>query len=407
MTKRLTPIRLKSLPVRDKQYTVTTERRGLLVRVSPGGSKSFVYRYALAGRTRWLSLGTWPAMTLEQAHTAHAEAAERVRQGIDVAEAKGTARKREIEAGTVAELAEEFMARHVTRKRKRPDLVRQILDANVLPEWGQRKAKHVTRRDAVLLLDEIVDRGSPIMANRTASIIKQMFAFGVDRGSLDGSPLVGLNPPGGEEPKRERVLTDDEIRAFWSKLDECGMQPELRHALRLLLLTGQRRVELALARWEHFAGDVWTIPAELSKSSREHAVPLAAGALELLAEIRAVTGESEWLLPSPRTAAPRSGGPIDPKALTRAVSRNRAKFAIPAFTVHDLRRTCYTGLQSLGIDPQTVSRVVNHKSPGMQGTYGRYDFLPEKRQALALWAEYVADVVSARRSKVKSIRARA
>ena len=400
---RFTDYALRRLKPRSKRYDVTetgvsSDRRGLTIRVFPSGGKAFVYRYQLKGRTRRMTLGNYPGISLQRAHREHAKASEMVRDGVDPAQVLQDARRAELEAGTVGELADEFMTRHVKRERKRPETAQQILDANVLPHWRQRKTKDIGRREVVLLLDRIVDRGAPVMANRTASLITQMFTFAVGRGLLEASPCVALERPGGKETPRQRVLSDDEIRAFWERLDGAAMSAPIRLASRLLLVTGQRRGELVAAKWSEIGDALWNIPAEHTKNGRSHVTPLSPFALELFDELHEITGTSDWLLPSPRD------GHVDPHALTRAVYRNREHFGLPAFCAHDLRRSAYSGMQSLGVHQSTLDRVFNHTASGMARVYGRHDFLAEKRQALSLWAEYLRETIAVEQHRVTPFR---
>lgn len=111
---------------------------------------------------------------------------------------------------TVADLAKEFIERYLRRERKRPDPAEQTIEANILKHWRHRPAKAITRRDGVLLLDKIVDRGKPVMANRVAALLAQMFSFAVERGTLEATPFSSLPWPGGSEKARKRKLDDRE-----------------------------------------------------------------------------------------------------------------------------------------------------------------------------------------------------
>ena len=239
--------------------------------------------------------------------------------------------------GTVGELAEEFVQRYVLRQRKHPEQVQQMLDANVLLHWRRRRAQDITPRDVTLLLDRIVDRGSPIMANRVAATVSQMFKFGVQRGLLNASPCVALQRPGGREKSRERILTEDEVLTVWQRLDGTRTTVATQTALRLLLITAQRRGELARAQWKDidFETALWTIPAEHAKNGRMHRVPLSSLALELLNELKTRGTGTVWLFPS----AKQNGSAMIEQSLSRAVRNNEEHFGIPHFTLHDFRRT--------------------------------------------------------------------
>jgi integrase len=394
---------LRHLRPKPERYDVTDPgRRGLQVRVYPSGQRSFQMRYQYNGSVRRLTFGPYPLVTLAEVHFAHAEAEKLLLQGKDPASVQLSARQAERTAGTVADLAEEFMQRYVLQHRKRPDQVQQMLDRNVLPYWKNRKAKDIRPRDVTLLLDRVVDRGALVTANRVSSVVSQMFKFGVQRGLLDGSPCVALQRPGGIEEARDRKLNEDEIRALWKKLADADMSATTKIAIRLLLVTAQRRGELANARWSdiNFEDHIWTIPADHAKNGKEHTVPLSAMAVELLKDLQTRTSFSDWLFPSPR----ESRGPVVDRSLSRAVRNNEAHFGIPHFTPHDLRRTAASMMTMLGIPRLHVSKVLNHAEDSITAVYDRHDYLGEKRTALETWANHLADVINGKVAKVVPLR---
>jgi integrase len=377
-------------------------RRGLQVRVYPSGQRSFQMRYQYNGNVRRLTFGPYPLVSLAEVHFAHAEAEKLLLQGKDPASVQLSARQAERTAGTVADLAEEFMQRYVLQHRKRPDQVQQMLDRNVLPYWKNRKAKDIRPRDVTLLLDRVVDRGALVTANRVSSVVSQMFKFGVQRGLLDGSPCVALQRPGGIEEARDRKLNEDEIRAVWRKLEDADMSATTKIAMRLLLVTAQRRGELASARWSeiNFDDQTWTIPADHAKNGKKHVVPLSAMAVGLLKDLQTRTSFSDWLFPSPR----ESRGHVVDRSLSRAVRNNEEYFGIPHFTPHDLRRTAASMMTMLGIPRLHVSKVLNHTEDGITAVYDRHDYFDEKRAALERWANHLADAIDGTVAKVVPIR---
>lgn len=372
-----------------------------MVRVFPSGQKSFQFRYHHHGITRRLTLGPYPTVSLVEAHFAHAEAVKLLRLGRDPAAVQLSARQRDTSSGTVGELAEEFVQRYVLRHRKHPEQIQQMLDANVLLHWRRRRAQDITPRDVTLLLDRIVDRGAPIMANRVAAVVSQMFKFGVQRGLLTASPCVALQRPGGPERSRERVLTEDEVRTVWQRLESSRTTVATQTAMRLLLITAQRRGELARARWADIdlTNALWSIPAEHAKNGRTHRVPLSRMALELLDELKTRGTGSVWLFPS----AKQDGSAMIERSLSRAVRNNEEHFGIPHFTLHDFRRTAASMMTMLGVPRLHVSKVLNHADEGITAVYDQHDYLPEMRQALDKWADYLAAIVSGRARKVVPI----
>jgi integrase len=239
------------------------------------------------------------------------------------------------------------------------------------------------------LLDKIVDRGARVMANRVAGLLGQLFKFGVHRRIVEASPVQLLYRPGGKEKPRDRALDDAELAALLTHLDDVCRSPRTAAALRILLLTGQRRGELTAARWSRIdlKANTWTIPAEDSKTGRGHVVPLSAAAASQFATLKRLAKQSAFVLPVDNGLRP-----ADPKLITRSVARCLPTWkthGVKAWTPHDLRRTCRTGLARLKIPPHIAERVLNHAQERIPGTYDVHDYLEEKRDALDQWAAHL------------------
>jgi integrase len=397
---RLTKARVESLRPGLKQRDISDpERRGLVLRIEPSGSKLWLFRYKFGGKPHRLALGAYPGMTLALARAeaqAHRElldrgidprTARRARRPAPLSEAASSNDKHSIEF-----LAHEFLERHVKPHRRRPEYAERILTHDVLPEWRGRDARTITPREVIELLDGIVARGSRVMANRTASLLAQMFKFGIHRAIVDNSPVMLLYRPGGKERPRSRALSEDELKAFLQNLDDACRFQRLPHVLRVLLLTLQRRSELALAEWREFdlSGKTWTIPDAHAKAGKGHVLPLSDWALEELKKLKVMAAGSRYVLPSSDKSQP-----IDPKYITRSVARCLKRFkshGVAAFTPHDLRRTGRTGLARLGIKVDIAERILNHARERMEATYDVHDYIDEKREALDKWAKYLAEL---------------
>ena len=289
----------------------------------------------------------------------------------------------------------------------------RMLSKDVNPHLGKRKAKDIKRRDIVLLIDEIVDRGSPITANRTLRIIKKMFSFAVKRGVLDASPCMEIDPPA-KENQRERVLTEEEIKMFWFGLDKAKMSDATKLVLRLLLITAQRKGEVSQAEWSEIdlRNMWWTIPKERSKNERIHRVPLSPMALDIFRQAKVRLGDSKWVFPSSK------GQPITPRSISRAIRNNSEKkssdnrkhtppygdfFKIDHFTPHDLRRTATSMMTSAGISEFDVSKVLNHTVQSVTNKhYNHYSYDKEKQKALGIWERKLTTILTGK-SSVKVI----
>jgi integrase len=379
----------------------STQGLQLRVRGKAGGtSRTWLFRYRWRGEWVRLTVGHYPGMDLADARQIAHALRRKIDEGIDPRRARpkrnpstaplplsstvATSDRHSIEF-----LASEFMERYVRPNRKRPEYAERILKADILPHWKGRDARTIEAYEVIELLDRIVDRGSLVMANRVAAILTQLFKFGIHRRIISASPVQLLYRPGGKEKPKERALSDDELRALLAEPKAATRYQRLAHALLALLLTGQRRGELALARWSDvdLKAKTWTIPAENSKTGRGHVVPLSDWACDEFAALKTLAKRSPFVLPA-------NGGsrPIDPKQLTRGVARCQTRMqelGVSVFTLHDLRRTVRTGLARLKIAPHIAERVMNHAQEKIPGTYDVHDYMDEKREALDKWTAHL------------------
>lgn len=390
VVRKFTDRAVKNLKAKTTRYELW-EGNGFGIRVTPSGTKSWVFVYHHAGRSRRMTLGTYPFMTVAKAHEAHGKALADLEQGVDPGAAIVRQRRVDRAAPTLGDLATEYLERWAKPRKRSWKEDQRILNKDVLPLWRWSKAKEITRGDVIALLDRIVDRGSPIAANRTLAVVRRLFNFALSRDLVSANPCAQVKPPG-KETRRDRVLSPDELRTFWNGLDDASMSAPTRVALRLLLVTAQRKGEVISARWEDIDLEAawWTIPAERSKNSLPHRVPLSQQAISLLAEARRLAGEkkSPWVFPSPKKEY------MGPTALDHAVRRSIKDLGVTGFTPHDLRRTAASYMTSIGISRLVVSKILNHVERGITAVYDRHSYDTDKREALMRWAERLAQIVA-------------
>ncbi len=390
---RLTDKGIRALKPKSERYEVWEDARtGLGVRISTTGRKSWVFMYRFEGRPRRLTLGTFPRMGLAAARLEHAKAKHALEKGSDPGTKRVVQNQADRKTETVTQLAEEYLEKWA-RPRKRTVCAyedERILNKDVLPQWGRRKARDITRRDVVGLLDGIVERGAPIQANRTLAVIRKMFNFAVSRDVLDASPVAMVQAPA-RENKRDRVLTNHEIRQFWYGLDRAPMSKHTRLALKLQLVTAQRKGEIVAAPFHEFDLDegVWTIAALRAKNGESHRVLLSDLAITLLRQTGAFDNCGlEWLFPSPR-----GGKPMAPEAVDHALRKSLSTLGLDNVTPHDLRRTAASNMTSMGIPRLTVSKILNHVETSVTAVYDWHSYDQEKRQALNAWAARLQEIV--------------
>ena len=386
---KFTDRKIDNLKAQETRYELW-EGNGLGIRISTTGRKSWIMMYRFGGKARRLTLGTYPGTSVAQAHQLHGKAKADLQRGIDPGTTKVQANQDEREAATVQALAHEYIERWAKPRKRSWKEDQRILEKDVLPKWGRRKSKTITRRDVITLLDGIVDRGAPIQANRTFAAVRKMFNFAVSRDIVPVSPCAEIKMPAAEN-RKDRVLSAEEIHTLWTKLDSAHMNEGTRLVLKLQLTTAQRPGEVTGAAWDdiNFATGWWTIPTSKAKNKLAHRVPLSALALEVLEQAQHLVADSAFVFPSPR-----GDKPMTEQALARAVARNLEVFGIEPFTPHDLRRTAASHMTSMGIFRLVVSKILNHADGGVTAVYDRHSYDQEKRTALEAWAKRLQEIVT-------------
>lgn len=388
---------LRNLKPSDSRFEVA-DTGGLSVRVTTNGNITFQYRFRADGKQQRMDFGSYPDVSLAQARELHRLARNLVALGKNPVEEKRAIESAERQAITVTELVDDFMAKEIRGrlKRKCPALAEAILKGQVVPSIGRKKVKDVSRRDIVDLLEKIVSRGSPVMANRTGSLTKQMFTFAQTRGWIETNPCLNITKSsiGGSEKPRDDFLTYKQIWQLWNGLAKANFSESLKVCLKILLATGQRRGEVIYGEWAQIDIEKgrWTIPASLSKNGKEHMIQLTPLALSLFKQLKELAGNSRYLVPSPIS---KNDVPITERAINRALTRSKDLFGIETITPHVLRHTFSTKLSGLGVAPHIIEKLLNHQLGGMLAVYNHHEYYKERKEALHLWSETLEIITSA------------
>jgi integrase len=356
------------------------EQRGLGVRITASGGKTYLAQYNWYGQKRRIPLGSCSAVSLAKARDAARCIMGDVAKGIDPASERTKAKVHE--ALTLSALLTDWQALHLASKR--PSYATEALRAlrSAFARYLDLPAADLSRVTVVKTLDAMSRKGSAAMAARTAAYGKAAYSWGVKRGTLSENPFANL--PVAPTLKRECVHTDDELAAIWRATDGPG---PFNGIVRMAILTGQRRDEVAGMTWAELSDNAWTIPASRTKNGATHIVPLSAPTQDLL---RSLPQFGELVFPGLR-------GPFN--GWSRAKSALDAKSGVTNWRLHDLRRTCATGLQRLGVRLEVTEQILNHVSgsrAGIVGIYQRHDFANEKRAALEAWGEHIEAIVEGR-----------
>ncbi len=398
---------LKGLPIPPKPQQLDyfdTKARGLGLRISYGGRKSFFAMYSnAAGKRQRVSLGEYGRIEDGKLSLAQARKRAKARLG-EVAKNQDPAAETRAarSAPTVRTLATDFIAMQHKMGRKSAAQQEERLNRDVLPTIGNRKARDVRRGDIKALLSEITDRPAPVLANRVHEIIRAMFNFGIEEEDygLENNPADRLGKHRNPEQGRDRWLSLDEIRDYWTALDE--EPPAAASALRLCLLTGQRQQNVLGMRVDQLALEdrLWIIPASTTKTAQTYNVPLSTDAvavieariagLEEIENERSKRGRRE---PRPVTwlFSGKSGKKPTDRNLTGNAHRSACKRAgIADYTPHDHRHTFATHMEQMGIARLLWDGIMGHAQNGMADLYSGFDFAEQRLAAMEKWADRIA-----------------
>jgi integrase len=404
------------------------DRDGLYLVVQPTGVKSWALRYRRKsdGKAVKHTLGSYPAISLKEARSKATELRAEIERGGDPHGAKITARRRATEVDDTFEaVARRYIIEHqfrhnrswkwtarllgftvdgVTEAGKCPSLAilrdgstdqRGRRRLSPVDRWGARRIGEITDVDIIDALDQISGH-APVSANRLHSALSALFAWARGKRLVAANPCTGLDRPA-EERSRDHVLDEAGLQKVWLAAGEVGHP--YAGIVRLLVLTGQRRNEIAGLRWSEIDLEerVIRLPGARTKNGRPHDVPLSAQALAIVAGLPRHTDLLFTIRRKPITGFAHLKEKLD------------AASGVTGWTLHDLRRTVASGLQKLGVRLEVTESVLNHRSgstAGIVGIYQRHDYADEKRDALARWGDYVDALVSGTNARVVTLRGR-
>lgn len=437
-----------------KMYQVR-EADGFGVRVLPSGLRIFIFVYTIAGKRRQMNLGDYPDVTLATARDRAADARKALKHGKDPQEVgfewhrnperekreAAKAAAEEMKNPTVAALAADYIEKYAKKHKTSWEEDQRILNKDVVPAWGNRKAKDITRRDVLNLVEGMEGRGNGITTN-TFKIIRRMFRFAVKQEIITTTPCYAFER-GDELPRpvsKERALDEDEVKAFLTNIDNTAISGEIRNILKLILITGQRPGEVTsmhsseiTGRWWEFSPKETKITKEIPRKQRMYLTDMA---LELIGD----TEGKGYVFPSAITKLDDNDNVIDDCITERAVSgalrrnllthevtakpatwkkavstaKNKSKrnpFVIPddrkldiaKFTPHDLRRTCATLISEIGYSDEVVDAILAHLKKGEIRTYNKNKYDKEKQAAMEAWERKLNSILTGEKGKVVSI----
>jgi len=361
-----------------------THTRGLGLRVSPRGTKTWQVLYRLPGdRTkRRKDLGHFPGVSLKKARL------EAARVIVESSEGKPPEVSDPI---LFAKIAEDYVQLYAKVHKRSWEEDDRILRMDVLPVWGTRLIEDIRKRDVIALLDSLMAESKAkgakgVQVNRIFAVIRKLFRWAASRAIIEGSPCYGVTPPARENQK-DRVLTDTEIRAVWTACDSAPLN--VANAIRLLIVTAQRKGEVLGMPWSEIDGDWWTIPGARTKNRLTHRVYLSPLAQGILERCKRADKPSQWVFPS-RMKLTKNEPISDPSASVKEIRRITGV----DFTIHDLRRTAASHMAGLGTPRLVISKILNHVETGVTAVYERHSYDREKREALEAWALRLTEILN-------------
>lgn len=398
---RLTRLAVERLPIPEKDtITVWDERLpGFGVRVSAKGRRTWVAMYRVSGKAVMETLGTYPTMELDEAREKARRSINQAREGVNShAERRQAEQAEQAPTFTFSDLVQQYDRFHLTsiRATSRVEMLRRLKAP--MAAWQGRGADSIKKPDINRLLDGIAERGARSEAAQVLGALKTLYRWGIahahdengeDR--LERNPTDGIAAPA-RRPARDRVLSEDEISAFWRACERLGWP--YGELFKLLLLTGCRENEIAGMRWSELDLDraTFTLPSERAKNHRQHTIALSAPALAILRDLPRFTHDLVFSMKSERPVTGFTQAKARLDALMGAIFNPRP---LQPWVLHDLRRTCATGMAEVQIQPHIIEECLNHitaRTP-IAAIYNRHRYLIETAEAWKKWGHKVMEIV--------------
>jgi integrase len=369
--------------------------KGLALRVTKVGTRSWTYHFTWAAKRVRITFGTYPATSLGKAHTLAKEA----RAALEDDPPRDP-RTLFAKSETFRAICEEWAEREGASLRTGEER-KDTLERLAYPDLGDRPIGDIRRNEIVRVLDKIEDDSGPVMADQTLAFMRRVFNWHASRSDDFRSPIVrGMARTKPKSRARKRILADDEIRDIWKALDKADV-PECYPAyVRALLLTATRRSEAARMNSIEIEGELWTIPGERYKNKLPHVIPLTAQVKALIGgKPEGIKSNSWFIFSNTKGEKAFSGFSKAKRELDKTIAamrKNEKREPMPGWTLHDLRRTARSLMSRAKVPADHAERVLGHVIGGVRETYDRYEYLDEKREALTQLARLVEFIVHRR-----------
>jgi len=384
----LTDAVIRKAKPRAKPFKLS-DSGGLFLLVQPSGSKWWRYKYRIGGKEKLLALGSYPETPLALARKQHFEARELLAAGKDPGEVKRQAKRvAVVKAGNNFEaIAREWLGQnsHQWSPLYSTD-VQKRLENHIFPRLGHRALAEITTPDILDVLRVIEKKGALDMAQRMMQVCGQVFRYAITTGRAERNPVTDLRGALKTPVRKNHAyLKADELPEYLQKLSAYDGGIETKLALRFLLLTFVRTVELRGAEWTevNFDKAEWRIPAERMKMKDQHIVPLSTQTVGVLEELKKHTGSRQFLFPNQNKPSGFMSENTILFALYRMGYHSRA-------TGHGFRATASTILNEHGYNADVIERQLAHVERNkVRAAYNHAEYLPERRKMMQWWADYL------------------
>lgn len=378
----LSDTKIKNLKPRDKAFQLA-DGRGLFIDVNPGGKKTWRLRYRLDGRQEKVTLGEYPAYSLADARQWCEECRSMVAKGESPMVARRAKKQALKEPDILEPFARKWLTEIVPQFNKNPRNIKRALEKDVFPTIGEKALADVTVGDVIAITDRIKARGSDQAALMTRNILKRLFAYAIARQKVSENPAALIDARFiATARSRDVALTPGEVGKLLRGIYTSSMRRSNKLAIHLLLLCMVRKSSLIEARWEEFdfENSEWSVP---EKKGKPHIVYLSNQALAMFEELKTLSTNSEYVLPSPSNLRKH----ISSSTLNSAI--RALNLDIRQFVIHDFRRTASTILHEKGFNSDWIEKCLAHEQKGVRGIYNRAEYSEQRKQLLQWWADFV------------------
>ncbi|RZG71409.1 DUF4102 domain-containing protein [Acinetobacter wuhouensis] len=387
---------IQNFKAQEKRYSVKDKlNNGLFIEVKESGVKSWHYRYTFEGKQERLVIGRYPDLSLKDARQIRDESASKVAKGISPKQEKEDKKAGRLKSVLLKDYGERYLNEVIKKDRKNPYNLILCLNNDIYPFIGHIAVNKITTDDVRRVIWRKKEQGYDASANQVRGLLKRMFDYAVTLGIVPFNPVLAIPTRHVFKSKsRDRYLTTDEIRKFYTTLLNSRIYRPRKLGLLLSLLTLLRKSELLKAEWSHidFEKRIWLIPVTKADSktgnSREMVVYMSDQIIEILKELKTIAGNEPYVF-----VGRQSGTHFSHNAFNTSQKNALRLTDIPDFTIHDLRRTASTHLNEQGFNRDAIEKCLNHSAVGVRAVYNKAEYAEERKEMMQKWSDFIFSVI--------------